>query len=156
MVVGSLAVIALTLVITAIVTFPIQNILKTANPAGQLPSPLSPERIIPPTPRIEVHPWNDLPELRRHEDEVLTSSGTDAGGRQHVPITQAIDQVASQLPIRGNSGAGLTVPGGQGRDFAGSLNGMPAPYQTILQQQGQPAQKNVPTIQGEIRKNAKQ
>ena len=165
MVVGSLGVIALTLVITAIITFPIQNLLKTANPIGNLPSPLSPERVIPPAPRIEVHPWEVLPELRKHEQAVLTSSGNNTLGQTHIPISEALEQVASKLPTRPDAAPGLTVPGGQGRDFAGSLSGMPAPYQAIeqqaaAQQAGAAAQaagkKTGPTIQGEIRKNAKQ
>jgi hypothetical protein len=157
MVVGSLAVIALTLVITAIVTFPIDNLLKQANPPGHLPSPLSPERVIPAKPRLEVHPWNSLPELRAHEQEVLNSSGKDAAGHTHISIDQAIDQVALQLPVRANAGPGLTVPGGQGLDFANSLSAMPAPYQAILQQAAQQPAAGKPglTIQGEIRKNAK-
>jgi hypothetical protein len=157
LVLGSLSAIALTLIVTAVVTFPIQNVLKTINPVGQLPSPLAPDRVVPTVPRLEVHPWNDFPGLRKHEDEVLTSSGTEAGGRTRMPIQQAIDQVASQLPIRPNAGPGLMVPGGQGRDFAGSLSGMPPAYQAINQRAAQtPAAKTGPTIQGEIRKNAKQ
>ena len=154
MVIGSLGVIALTLFITAVITFPIDNLLKKANPTGNLPSPLSPERVIPTTPRIEVHPWDTLPELRKHEQAVLTSSGKDSGGQTHIPIDQAISQVAAQLPIRPNAAQGLMVPGGQGRDFAGSLSGMPAPYQAIMRQAE--AAKISPAIQGEIRKNAKQ
>lgn len=145
MVLGSLGIIALTLVITAIITLPIENILKEANPTGNLPSPIAPARVLAPTPRLQVHPWNTFPELRAHEDSVLFSTGTDAGGHTRIPIAQAIDTVASQLKIRPASPEGLTVPGGQGRDFAGSVNRMPASYLTPIPQQ--PAM-----IQGEIRK----
>jgi hypothetical protein len=140
-IIGSLAVIALTLVITAVITLPIQNILKQANPPGELPSPLAPDRVIPPLPVLQVHPWETFPDLRAHEDEVLNSSGKDENGHFHIPIDQAVDSVVSQLKIRPSAPQGLTVPGGQGRDFAGSLSAMPPAYQK-------------PTIRGEIRKNA--
>jgi hypothetical protein len=145
-VLGSLAVIAVTLVITALLTFPIQNVLKTVNPPGNLPSPLSPERVIPPAPLLEVHPWDDLPKLRAHEDEVLNSGGTDANGHAHIPITQAMDGVISQLKIRPGAPQGLANPGGLGWDFGSSVSKVPPGYQ------GPAAQG--PTIKGEIRKNA--
>jgi hypothetical protein len=146
MVLGSLAVIGVILFITALLTFPIQNILKTVNPTGNLPSPLAPARVIPPLPLLEVHPWDDFPKLRAHEDEVLNSGGKDATGHVHIPITQAMDNVVSQLKIRPEAPKGLTVPGGQGWDFASSVNNLPPGYQTPAQQKA--------TIQGEIRKNA--
>ena len=142
MVIGSLAIIALVLIITALITFPIQNVLKKANPPGQLPSPLAPARVIPPTPVLQVHPWEVLPDLREHEDKVLSSAGKDADGRVHVPINQAMDAVVAQLKIRPDAPQGLTVPGGQGRDFSGSLSNMPSPYQA-------------PTIKGEIQKHGR-
>ena len=145
-VLGSLSIIALTLVITALLTFPIQNVLKTANPPGNLPSPLAPERVIPPAPLLEVHPWDTLPKLREHEEEILNSGGKDDNGHVHIPITQAMDQVISQLKIRPESPAGLTNPGGIGWDYNGSVKTVPPGYQGPQQ----PA-----TIRGEIRKNAK-
>ncbi len=141
MVLGSLAIIALTLLITAVITFPIQNVLKKTNPPGQLPSPLTPSRVVPPLPVLQVHPWETLPDVRAHEDQVLSSYGKDESGHVHIPIRQAIDGVVAQLKVRPNAPQGLTVPGGEGRDFAGSLSSMPPQYQT-------------PTIQGEIQKNA--
>lgn len=146
-VLGSLAIIALTLVITAIITLPIENILKTANPTGNLPSPLSPARVIPQAPVLQVAPWNSFPELRAHEDKVLLSSGTDAQGHTHIPISQAMSSVVTQLKIRPEAPQGVMVPGGQGRDFAGSLKAMPAPYQNAVSEQAPAAM-----IQGEIRK----
>ncbi len=137
----SLGIIAGTLVVVFIMTIGIQKLLERANPPGDLPSPLSPARIIPPTPRLQVHPWEELPELRSHEDQVLNGFGRDADGRTHIPINRAMDAVVSRLSIRADAPQGITTPGGEGRDFAGSINAMPAPYQR-------------PQIQGEIRKNA--
>ncbi len=80
MVVGSLAIIALTLIVTALITFPIQNMLRTANPPGDLPSPISPARVIPNEPRLQVHPWEVFPDLVAAQEAELHSSGKDQGG----------------------------------------------------------------------------
>ena len=130
MVIGSLAVIALTLVITAIVTFPIQNLLKTANPLGNLPSPLAPERIVPPAPRIEVHPWEVLPELRKHEQAVLSSSGNNTLGQAHIPIEPGFGAGGIEAANAAGCGAGPHSAGrprarfcGQSERYAGALSG---------------------------------
>ena len=137
----SLGVIALTLVIVAIMTIPIQKALRDRTPVGQPLSPLAPSRVVPPQPTLEVHPWMTVPDVRAHEDAVLAGSAPDDSGRVHIPITQAMNMVVSQLTIRPNSPEGITTPGGQGRAFAGSINNMPPSYQR-------------PQITGEIRKHA--
>ena len=144
MVIGSLAVIALTLLVTALITFPIQNMLKKANPIGESPTPLSPSRVIPAEPRLQAHPWEVFPDLVAAQEAQLHSSGKDESGRTYIPIEQAMDAIVPKLNVRANASPGLTVPGGQGRDFAGSIASMPPVYQQS------------PTIQGEIRKNAQQ
>ncbi len=141
LVIWSLAIIAGTLVVVFIMTIGIQKLLQKNNPPGELPSPLTPARVIPPAPRLQVHPWEELPDLRAHEDQVLNGYGRDADGRTHIPINRAIDAVVSRLSIRPDAPEGITTPGGEGRDFSGSINAMPAPYRR-------------PQIQGEIRKNA--
>jgi hypothetical protein len=144
-VIWSLAIIGGTLVIVFAITIGVQRFLQANNPPGSLPSPIAPARVIPPAPQLQVHPWEELPDLRAHEDEVLNGYGKDANGHWHIPIAKAMDSVVSQLDIRPGAGEGITTPGGQGRDFAGSLGSMPAPYQS--QRQG-------PQIQGEIHKHA--
>jgi len=141
MVIYSLAIIALTLVVTLAITVPIHKALHDTTPLGELPSPLAPARVVPPNPQLQVHPWEELPELRAHEQEILNSGGKDADGRVHVPISQAMDNVTAGLPIAPNAQVGITTPGGQGRDFSQGVNAMPAPYRQ-------------PQISGEIRKNA--
>jgi hypothetical protein len=143
MVIWSLLIIVGTLVVTMIITIPIQKTLRDATPVGNLPSPLAPSRVVPQGPLLEVHPWDTLPQLREHENEVLNGYGKDAEGHVHIPIDRAMDAVVSHLTIRPDAPSGLTTPGGLGRDFAGSINNMPPPYQR-------------PQIQGEIRKNAQQ
>ncbi len=141
-VIYSLSIIAGTLVFVFILTVGIQKLLEKYNPPGQLPSAIAPARVVPPLPQLQVHPWDELPDLRAHEDEVLNGTGKDANGRVHVPIDRAIDSVVSRLSIAPSASQGITTPGGEGRDFAGSLHDMPAPYQ----------QK--PVISGEIRKSS--
>ena len=142
LVVGSLAVIGLTLVVVFAFTVGIQKYIQARNPQGQLLSPLAPQRVVPPAPQLQVQPWEDLPLMRAHEDQVLNSSGKDAQGRYHVPINDAMGVVISRLQVEPNAPVGLTTPGGGGRPFAGSLADMPPQYQT-------------PSIQGEIQKHAK-
>lgn len=141
LIISSLVIIAATLFITLAITVPIQRTLRDTTPLGQLPSPLAPSRVVPPKPQLQVHPWEELPELRAQWDQVLSSGGKDADGRVHVPINQAMDSVVSRLTIAPNAAVGITTPGGQGRDFSRGLDAMPPQYKR-------------PQIQGEIRKNA--
>lgn len=155
MVLGSLAIIAITLVVTALLTVPIENLLRRTVPVSTLPSPLAPARVIPKGPLLQVHPWNELPDLRASEDKMLSSSGADAQGHKHVPIDAAMAAVVPQLKVRPDAGRGLTVPGGQGRDFAGSLDAMPAEYKSQgTTTAGQTTSKEPAVIRGEIRKHA--
>lgn len=140
-VIWSLAIIGGTLVIVFAMTIGIQKWLQQANPAGQGASPLSPARVIPPAPQLQVHPWEELPEMRAHEAQILNSYGKDPDGRYHVPVSVAMSQVLPTLKMTPNAPAGITTPGGEGRDFANSLKNMPRPYQG-------------PQIRGEIEKHA--
>jgi len=140
-VIWSLGLIGGTLVIVFLMTIGIQKLLNARNPVGSLPSPLAPERVVPPSPQLQVHPWEELPEVREHADQILNSYGKDADGRVHIPINQAMDAVVSRLNVQPGAPQGITTPGGEGRDFSGSVNNMPPAYQR-------------PQIQGEIRKHA--
>ncbi len=141
LVVGSLAIIGLTLVIVFALTIGIQKYIQTRNPIGEEPSPLAPARVVPPAPQLQVQPWEDLPQMRAHEDQVLNSSGKDAEGHYHIPISDAMGAVVSRLRIEPNAPVGLTTPGGEGRQFSHSLSDMPPLYRA-------------PVIQGEIHKHA--
>ncbi len=141
MVVGSLAIIGLTLVIVFALTIGIQSYIKAGHPLGQLPSPLAPERVVPPAPQLQVQPWEDLPQMRAQEDKIMNMTGKDEQGHYHIPIANAMEAVVPRLKVEPNAPVGLTTPGGEGRRFAGSVQDMPPQYQR-------------PSIQGEIRKNA--
>ena len=91
---SSLAVIGGTLVVVFAMTIGIEKILHKANPPGQLPSPVAPARVLPPSPQLQVHPWDELPDLRAHEDQILNSVGKDAAGHVHIPIEQAMSAMS--------------------------------------------------------------
>ncbi|HEY3939533.1 MAG TPA: hypothetical protein VGL97_19025 [Bryobacteraceae bacterium] len=146
MVIWSLSIIGGTLVIVFALTIGLQKMLEHDNPVGELPSPLAPSRILAPAPQVQVHPWEELPDMRAHENDVLNSSGKDAEGHIHIPINQAMNAVISRLKIRPDAPPGITTPGGEGRDFSRALSYMPPAYQV--------PQPVVPQIRGEIHKHA--
>jgi hypothetical protein len=128
MVIWSLAIIAGMLVGVFALTVGIQKFLYEENPVGELPSPLAPARILPPNPQIEVHPWEYLPDLRAHEDQILDSYGKDANGHLRIPISRAMGAVIPSLKILPGAPPGLTTPGGEGRYSTGVENANRAPY----------------------------
>jgi hypothetical protein len=128
MVIWSLVIIAGMLVGVFALTVWIQRFLYEENPVGELPSPLAPERILPPNPQIEVHPWEYLPILRAQEDHVLNSYGKDASGHLRIPINRAMDAVIPGLKIRPDAPAGITTPGGDGRYSPGVEDAHRTPY----------------------------
>jgi hypothetical protein len=119
----------------------VEQYMITSHPAGELASPLTPERVIPPAPQLQVHPWEDLPEMRAAEDKALGTTGRDQAGHMHIPIDSAITEVLSRLKVSPNAPQGLYTPGGQGREFSRSITELPGTVR--------------PQIEGEIRKNAK-
>ncbi len=141
LVIGSLAIIWMTLVIVFALTIGVQKYIQARNPVGEEPSPLAPARVLPPAPQLQVQPWEDLPQMRAHEDQVLNSSGKDAEGHYHIPINDAMGAVVARLRIEPNAPVGLATPGGEGRQFSRSLSDMPPQYRA-------------PVIQGEIHKHA--
>ena len=138
----SLALIGGVLIVVFAFTVGIQKYIQNRNPLGPSPSALAPARTLPPAPQLQVHPWEDLPQMRAHEDQVLNSSGKDAEGHFHIPINTAMTAVVARLKVEPGAPEGLTTPGGGGRNFSGSLSDMPLPY-------------HGPTIQGEIEKHAR-
>lgn len=142
MVIWSLGIIVGMLIIVFAMTIGFQRILENGHSIGELPSPLAPGCVLAPAPQLQVHPWEEMPDMRANENEVLNSSGKDANGRIHIPIDKAMDTVVSRLNIQPNAPRGIDTPGGEGRAFAGSVKDMP------------PAYRQIPQIQGEIRKHA--
>jgi hypothetical protein len=58
-------------------------------------SPFREERVLPPEPRLQTNPGEDLKALKREEDRRLESYGWIDRERQvlHIPIERALDQV---------------------------------------------------------------
>jgi hypothetical protein len=139
-VIWSLAIIAALVAAGFALMIPVQKYFENTHLPGEAASPLAPDRIIPPAPQVQVHPWEDLPEMRAHENEVLAESGHDKLGRMHIPIDAAMNDVLARLKIDPNAPRGITTPGGQGLEYSHLKGASPAAAG--------------PQIQGEIRKNA--
>jgi hypothetical protein len=72
------------------------------NPANP-PAMMTEKPTLPPAPRLQPAPIEELKDLRQNEDMLLNSYGwTDqAKGTVHIPIDQAIDMVARKgLPVK--------------------------------------------------------
>jgi len=71
--------------------------------AREHPLALTRETQLPPEPRLQIHPREDLRDLRAHEDEVLTSYGwvNKNTGVVRIPIEEAMKIVVQKgLPAR--------------------------------------------------------
>ncbi len=71
-------------------------------------------RELPPTPRLQIAPAEDLADYRKKETERLNSYGwvDRSAGKVHIPIEQAIDGVVrAGLPARTPAPAPGTAPG---------------------------------------------
>ena len=118
----------------------VQKYMEAAHPPGELASPLSPDRVIPAAPQLQVHPWEEYPDMRADQQKELETTGRDKAGRMHIPIENAMTEVLSRLKIDPNAPRGLTTPGGQGLEYSRSVTELPGVSR--------------PQIQGEVRKNA--
>ncbi|MGC2658424.1 MAG: hypothetical protein WA324_10755 [Bryobacteraceae bacterium] len=144
----SMAILMGILLFSLIITVGIQKWLEVAIPVGEPASPFAPERVLPPDPKLEVHPWETYPVLRAEEDKILNGYGKDAEGHIHIPITKAMDDVLPTLTIEPNAPAGLITTPGQGREFAGSVRDFPPG----LKEPPQPETG----LKGEVEKHAQQ
>jgi hypothetical protein len=125
-VIWTLGIIAATLVGAFALTIGIQKYLDKINPVGEPTSPLAPYRVLPPDPQIEVHPWEDIIELRAHDKEILDGIGKDASGQPYVPIDRAMEEVLPTLKIRPGAPSGAMTQGGEGRtSHGGDVNREP-------------------------------
>jgi hypothetical protein len=115
----------------------VQKYFDANHPIGASPSALAPDRIIAPSPQLQIHPWEDLPDMRAAENKALETTGRDEAGRMHIPIENAMTEVLTRLKVDPNAPRGQTTPGGQGREYSHALTG-----------------NDRPQIEGEIRKNA--
>ena len=139
-VIWSLIIVASLAVAAFLLMVGVQKYIEANHPAGASISALAPDRVIPPAPQLQVHPWEDFPDMRAAEDKELATTGRDKAGRMHIPIDNAMTEVLSRLKIEPNAPRGLTTPGGQGIEYSHSL--------------GETSGNERPEIKGEIHKNA--
>jgi hypothetical protein len=93
----------LVLIISALAMAGLFDILKVeqarsspqANPLAAAEGPQ-----VPPAPRLQVHPIKDLQELRKAENDLLTSYGwkDQKTGIVHIPIARAMELLAARSP----------------------------------------------------------
>ena len=77
--------------------------LKATQQLGPPASPFAASQTAPPAPRLQVHPAQDLKQLRTAEDEKLNSYGwvDQKAGIARIPIDRAMDLLAQKgLPVR--------------------------------------------------------
>lgn len=69
------------------------NLLKRNDAAAQAVNVMGRHAQGPPDPKLQVAPWEELMNLRRHEDEVLRTYGwvDRSNDKIHIPIDRAID-----------------------------------------------------------------
>lgn len=77
---------------------------------AQSDPPLSPLQVeaprLPPPPRLQSYPEQDLRMLRAREDAILDGYGKSPDGSIHIPIAEAIKLTAQRgLPVRPNAPA---------------------------------------------------
>lgn len=60
------------------------------------------ERVLPPTPRLQVNQSGDLEQFRAHEEHQLSTYGRERNsGAVHIPIDKAIDIIAARGVLPG-------------------------------------------------------
>jgi hypothetical protein len=111
------------------------NSQETANIVRQYPLAAGQENRLPPEPRLQTNPRQDLQDLRAQEEQLLNGySWVDRNaGVVRIPIVEAIKLVVQRgLPARGPQQAGQTPAAGQAAATAS------APASTPEQRTGQP------------------
>jgi hypothetical protein len=128
--VGLFAMIALALLIAGLIYSPVRE--------SSHPSPAIQADQIPPPPRLEVTPAQELWNVRAEEKSILNTYGWEDrnAGVVRIPISRAIDLLAERgLPYRSGSAPVPTSPA-TGPESGGPQTGVPQP-------RGVPAQKGV-------------
>jgi len=103
---GALAIAALFINFAVWLLFTFFNARETQQPPAVYPLAAQQENRLPPEPRLQTNPRDDLRELRAHEDEVLTTYGwvDRSSGVVRIPIDQAMKLLVQRgLPTRAGS-----------------------------------------------------
>lgn len=70
---------------------------------------VSSPQAFPPGPRLQAKPWEELQQVRKHEDDTLLTWGwmNKDAGIVHIPISQAMDTVLQRgLPVQASAAEG--------------------------------------------------
>jgi hypothetical protein len=79
---------------------------------GPEPTPFATARELPPAPRLQAHPQQDLQQTLDGQGQILNSYGwvDERSGRVRIPIDRAMDLLAQQgLPVRGQPPSGASA-----------------------------------------------
>ncbi|MGH9773605.1 MAG: hypothetical protein ACRD50_01510 [Candidatus Acidiferrales bacterium] len=92
-----------TMVLTFLVTRWMFSYFARTQPLGPPPTPFENTRVLPPAPRLQVEPVQELGNYRAGESDVLSSYGwvDRANGVVRIPIDLAMERVLDKgLPVR--------------------------------------------------------
>ena len=97
---------AITVVIVCVIVWGIFVLFEKTTPQAQT-SPVAAPPQLPPGPRVEEHPAEELKALHARENDLLNKYGwvDRKTGAVHIPIDKAMDEVVSKLPTRPSQGA---------------------------------------------------
>jgi|SRR6516162_742749 hypothetical protein len=106
---------AVVLVITLFAMRGLFDYIKKAQPLGPTSSPLVKEgqRVLPPSPRLQVHPHQELADYCAEQQRDVNSYGwlNQQAGVVHIPVDRAIDLIlAKGLPTRASNEAPAGAP----------------------------------------------
>ncbi len=110
---------AATVIVSALVVIGLYKYLderEQAEKAGRYPLAAGSVRPLPPPPRLQTYPFDDIKELRQAENKVLDHYAwvDQNAGVVQIPIERAIDVLAEKgLPYRQPGQAGPAGPAGQ-------------------------------------------
>lgn len=92
---------AISVVIVCVIVWGVFVVLEKTTPQAQM-SPVAAPPQLPPGPRVEEHPAEELKALRARENELLNKYGwvDQKSGTVHIPIDKAMDEVVGKLPMR--------------------------------------------------------
>ncbi len=140
LILGTIVVLVISVVIVCLIVWGVFNWLKFSYEAAgrQIESPMTGPPHLPPEPRVEVHPFEELQGMRAREDEVLSHYVwvDPKSGVIHIPIEKAMDEVVATLPMRPRGAAGQNAA--QSNAAAGAARPARGP-------QGGVSGKSVPT-----------
>ena len=92
---------AVTVLVCIVLAWGLRFLIAMESPGER--NPLAPSNQLPPEPRVEVHPWEQIRELRAREEQTLDSYGwvDREKGIVRIPIDRAIDLTIERgLPVR--------------------------------------------------------